>query len=503
MRPPSVDTLARQLIATDLIATDLQVGELPLAALPQSLYVQAARAGIARAVKQATATSATTPPSATEVIQAPTQAETAALCLKLALLEVRSIRQRLLQPVINATGTLLHTNLGRAPRSSSAPRLALDERSPAPVRYSSLEFDLETGQRGSRRNHASSQLALLSGAESALVVNNCAAALMLVVAALASGRGVAVSRSELVEIGGAFRIPDVLSANGACLVEVGTTNRTRLSDFERVLDRQSHDVAMLLAVHRSNYRISGFTEDASVAELGRLARSRQVPFVVDTGSGLLDSRLPWLADPSGVVPSLPWLAAEPGSRQTLEAGADLVVFSADKLLGGPQAGVIAGRADLVERCARHPLARALRPGGTVLADLQDVCLTYLDKRAKDLPFWKMACLTVDELKHRATQIAESVAESVPGVAAIPCMSVPGGGTLPDATIDSYGVFIAGDAPKLMRSFRFETPAVIGRTADHHGTSGVLFDLRTVDPLDDTILAARLSASVTGAPRSRG
>jgi L-seryl-tRNA(Ser) seleniumtransferase len=394
------------------------------------------------------------------------------------------LAQRLLQPVINGTGTLLHTNLGRAPRVGplAAPGAPA---TPGSIRYSNLEFDLETGQRGSRRNHASALLATLSGAESALVVNNCAAALMLVIAALARGRGVAVSRSELIEIGGAFRIPDVLTSQGASLVEVGTTNRTRAEDFERALSRGSANVGMVLSVHRSNYSISGFTESPTIAQLSAVSQARRVPLVVDTGSGLLDSRLPWLADAGGRVPSLPWLAAEPGSKQTLEAGADVIVFSGDKLMGGPQCGIVAGRKDLVDQCAQHPLARALRPGGSVLGELQQVCLQYLNGDARSLPFWEMACRSVESLRTRAEHIAASCNSDVSAVA---CISVPGGGTLPDAEIPSYGVLVPGNH---LGRLRKAYPPVIARTQGND----TLIDLRTVDPLDDQLIVELLATTL--------
>src|SRR5207253_5663872 len=248
--------------------------------------------------------------------------------------------------------------------------------------------------RGSRRRHAAALLARAAGAEAALVVNNGAGAILLVLAALARGRGVVVSRGELVEIGGGFRVPEVMAQSGATLVEVGTTNRTRLAAYRRAV---AGDTALVLKVHQSNYRIVGFTEAVGVAELVTLGP----PVVVDLGSGLLDAATPWLA---GGPP--PWLAGEPAVRQTLAAGAALVTFSGDKLLGGPQAGVIAGRADLVARCARHPLARALRPGGLVLGALQDVALAYLRRDAGDtVPFWRMATVPVDALRSRATALA--------------------------------------------------------------------------------------------------
>ncbi len=444
MHPPSVDTLARSLDPK----------------LPRALRVEVARQAVADAIAVGD------PGSATERAHALTVAR----------------QRQLLQSVVNATGTLLHTNLGRAPRTASAVAVEASR-----VRFSSLEFDLETGQRGSRRVHASTLLASLSGAEAGLVVNNCAAAMLLVVSALAADRGVAVSRGELVEIGGGFRIPEVMEQGGARLVEVGTTNRTRLSDYEKAVANPKRDVALLMKVHQSNYRITGFTEETSLAQLAELSSRSQIPLVADIGSGLLDARLPWLADPSGKVPSLPWLADEPGARQTIEAGVDLVVFSGDKLLGGPQAGIIVGRADLIEQCARHPLARAVRPGGTVLAELQQVAITYLDQRARELPFWKMACTTVDELQARAQSIVAKVASG--RVTAVSVASVPGGGTLPDREIPSFGVCITGD---IVRALRMRTPPIIARVTE----AGTVLDLRTVDPADDDFIIDTLSSSLS-------
>ncbi|MDP9388982.1 MAG: L-seryl-tRNA(Sec) selenium transferase, partial [Actinomycetota bacterium] len=294
MRPPSVDALARDIA---------DVG------LPHPLLVDAAREAVA----------------AGDPASARARAE--------------AVSRSLLRPVVNATGVLLHTNLGRAPVAASVE-----------ARYSNLEFDLDSGRRGSRRNHAAALLARAAGADRALVVNNCAAAVLLVLATLARDRAVVVSRGELVEIGGGFRVPEVMEQSGARLVEVGTTNRTRRQDYADAV--AAADPALLLKVHQSNYRIVGFTESVGVASLASLG----VPVVADIGSGLLDAATPWLA--SGPPR---WLADEPAVRQTLAQGAALVTFSGDKLLGGPQAGVIAGRADLVDRCARHPLARALRP----------------------------------------------------------------------------------------------------------------------------------------------
>ena len=369
-------------------------------------------------------------------------------------------RRRLLTPVVNGTGVLLHTNLGRAP-------VAWQQA----AAYSNLELDLTTGERGSRMDSAAALLARACGAEAAIVVNNGAAAVLLVLAGLAEGREVVVSRGELVEIGGGFRIPDVMARSGARLVEVGTTNRTRRDDFEAAVTDPAHDVAMVMKVHQSNYRIVGFTEAPRVADLADLGP----PLAVDIGSGLLDSRCPWLpGGPPG------WLGAEPAARQILEAGAALVTFSGDKLLGGPQAGVIAGRAELVATCARHPLARALRPGSLVVGALQQTALHYLHDDGFAIPFWRMAMLSIEDLRARAG--------AYHGLTVVEVMSTPGGGTLPGAEIPSVGVGVAGDRAAALRS---RPRPIIARVTD--GTTVV--DLRTIDPDDDDEVAGALRALV--------
>ena len=366
----------------------------------------------------------------------------------------------LLQPVINATGVLLHTNLGRAPLAISAG-----------ASYTNLELDLSSGRRGSRHARAAALLARLCGAEDAIVVNNGAAAVLLVLAALAAGRGAAVSRGELVEIGGGFRVPEVMEQSGARLVEVGTTNRTRLADFTSAVTDPANDTALALKVHQSNYRIVGFTEHVSVGEMASL----DVPVVADIGSGLVDAACGWLdAGPPA------WLEGEPAARQTLADGAALVTFSGDKLFGGPQAGIIAGQADLVGQCARHPLARALRPGSLVLNALQQVALAYLRRDGQAIEFWRMASLATAELEGRAGAV---VAES--GVGAVASMaSVPGGGTLPGTEIDSCGVVLDGDRASALRA---GNPPIIARVSDHR----TWLDLRTVAPGDDRHLIGAL------------
>lgn len=416
-RPPSVDRLARAIADVDL---------------PHPLLVDAARSAVA------SGDPATAEQRARDI--AGTQARS------------------LLTSVVNATGVLLHTNMGRSPW--------MDLPGNGSDRYSSLELDLDSGERGSRQDRAPRLLARMCGADSAMVVNNCAAAVLLALAALADGRGVVVSRGELVEIGGGFRIPEVMSQSGADLVEVGTTNRTRLADYEAAVN--GNDVALALSVHRSNYRITGFTESVAACDLTGLG----VPVLADLGSGLVDSACQWLDDGP---PS--WLEGEPAVRQTLEAGVDLVTFSGDKLLGGPQAGIIAGRADLVARCAAHPLARALRPGSLVLGSLQELALAYLARDGRSIPFWRMATTPVDELRQRASAISTDLAADT--------TAVPGGGTLPGVEIPSAGLMIPGDH---VAGLRTGTPPVIARV--HDGST--VIDLRTVHPHDDDVVRAAVS-----------
>ena len=413
MRPPSVDALSRSLSDIDL---------------PSPLLVEAAR----------TAISNNDPDSARE--------------------EALKLQRALLGPAINATGVLLHTNLGRAPLGyQQAPQAT------------NLEFDLATGNRGSRNDHAANLICKLGGAEAALVVNNCSAAVTLVLAALARGRAVAVSRGELVEIGGGFRIPDVMAESGAQLIEVGTTNRTRVADYQAA--HRLHDTALLLKVHPSNYKISGFTEEASIGSLSVVGP----PVVADLGSGFIDEACHWLRDGK---PS--WLRDEPAVKQTLEAGADLVTFSCDKLFGGPQAGVIAGRKDLVAACASHPLMRAFRPGALVLSALQQTALAYLRRDGDAIPFWRMAQTSVLELEARA----EALRVGSP----VHTMSMTGGGSLPGEEFPSAGVEIEGDVSDALRNA--EVP-VIARVRDH----STVLDLRTVNPDDDALVAKAVASSI--------
>lgn len=292
---------------------------------------------------------------------------------------------------MNATGVVVHTNLARAPLAPEAVAAVLGA-----AGYCNLEMDLTAGRRGSRQDHVEPLLRRLTGAEAALAVNNNAAAVLLVLAALAAGRGVVVSRGELVEVGGSFRIPDVMAQSGARLAEVGTTNRTRLDDYRRAIGPET---ALLLKVHRSNYRLVGFTEEVELGELAGLAREAGVPLVLDAGSGALVDLSPF-----GVT-------GEPVVGQALAAGADLVTASGDKLLGGPQAGLILGRADLVERCRRHPLARALRVDKLCLAALEGTLRLYLDpeRALRAVPVLAMIAAPVEEVERRARALARLAA----------------------------------------------------------------------------------------------
>jgi L-seryl-tRNA(Ser) seleniumtransferase len=381
---------------------------------------------------------------------------------------VAALRRGLLQPVVNATGVLVHTNLGRAPLGDDALRAAGD----VAGGYSNLEYRLAEGRRGSRHEHAGALLARACGAQAGIVVNNNAAAVLLALGAVARGREVIVSRGELVEIGGGFRVPEIMAESGCRLVEVGTTNRTRVADYAAEL---RSDTALLLKVHASNYRMIGFTESASVAELADLGP----PVMVDAGSGLLDETTPWL-------PHRPaWLHDEPGVRQAFEAGASLVTFSGDKLLGGPQAGVVLGRADLVDTIARHPLARAVRADKLTLAALQQVALTYLDGDATAIPLWRMATTPLDTLAGRAERLAATVGDAK----VVDTEAVAGGGSLPGLTIPSIGVAVEVEAPdRMLDALRAE--GVVARVE----SGAVICDLRTVDAADDGRLGAALVAA---------
>ena len=387
-----------------------------------------------------------------------------------------------LRPVINATGVIVHTNLGRAPLGRSAV-----DRIAAAAGYSNLEFDLERGARGARTVHAQALLRRLTGAEDAAVVNNNAAAVLLAVTALAVGREVLVSRGELVEIGGGFRIPDVLRQSGALLREVGATNRTRPADYAAAISERS---ALILRVHPSNFRIEGFTERPPLAALTALGRQFELPVVEDLGSGNLLDRADW----GGAVAG----RDEPCVRASLEAGVAVCCFSGDKLLGGPQAGILVGRGDLLERIRRHPLMRALRADKLAYAALEATLLEYASGRAASaVPVVTMIRATLDSLEARARRIADDLAPAAGlALAVTDGESTIGGGTTPGLTIPSrlLRVRLDGHGPeRLAALLRRAAPPVVGRIERDR----VVLDLRTVQPAQDEALTAALAQAASG------
>jgi L-seryl-tRNA(Ser) seleniumtransferase len=383
--------------------------------------------------------------------------------------------------VLNATGVVLHTNLGRAPLS---PRAA-EAIAVIASGYSNLEYDLESGERGKRDAHGEALLCALVGCEAAIVANNNAAAVMLVLNTLAEGGEVVVSRGELIEIGGGFRIPEVLERAGCVLREVGTTNRTRVADYERAITDRTR---VLLRVHPSNYRIVGFTERPDARSLAALARERGLPLVEDLGSGcLIDARALGLGD-------------EPRCQDALAAGVDLVTFSGDKLLGGPQAGIVAGRADLVSRVRRNPLMRAMRVDKMVYAALEATLRAYADGRAAaELPALRILALTADEIGRRAGAFAARLAEVAPAlhVALEDGRSVPGAGSAPGLDLPTVLVSIAHDAlsaQTLEARLRSADPPVVARIERDR----VVLDLRTIPEDDEPDLLAALRGAARDA-----
>ena len=381
-----------------------------------------------------------------------------------------------LRRVINVTGTLLHTNLGRAPLCSDALR-AIKEVAQG---YSNLEYDLDKGQRGERFSHVEELICRLTGAEAATVVNNNAGAVMLALAALAGGRSAVVSRGELIEIGGSFRIPEIMAASGVKLVEVGATNKTHLKDYANAI---APDTALILKVHTSNYRILGFTEAISGEELAGLAGQHQIPVLEDLGSGLLIDLTPY------------GLPREPTVREALQTGIDLVTFSGDKLLGGPQAGIIVGNLDVIDKLRKHPMARALRIDKLTLAALEATLRLYLDphKALEQIPTLKMLALSMHELQRRCEGLLARMTDSI-GVAA-DCMIVDatatvGGGALPLAELPGRAIALAPKSlslKQLTTRLRGCEPPVIGRVQDNQ----FLIDPRTLNAEDETLLLKAL------------
>jgi L-seryl-tRNA(Ser) seleniumtransferase len=375
--------------------------------------------------------------------------------------------------VLNATGIVLHTNLARAPLAGAA----LEAIAQVAAGYANLEYDLEAGARGSRYVHCVGLLTELTGAEDALVVNNCAGALVLALAATAHGRASIISRGELIEIGGAFRVPDIMATAGTTLVEVGTTNRTRLADYERAI---TDATGALVKVHRSNFTVEGFVEEVTTSALAGLARARGLPLIEDFGSGLM---LPLTAL---------GLSGEPTAREVVAQGASLVLMSGDKLMGGPQAGIILGERALVQRLKAHPLARAFRVDKLTIAALGATLALYRDpaRAMREIPVLCLLATPARELEARAKVLAAGLAAA--GIAATvePTEGAVGGGAFPTARLASFAVAIAGPAPAIEARLRAGRTPVVARIADDR----VLLDLRAVPARDDATLLAMVRAA---------
>ncbi|MEE2927183.1 MAG: L-seryl-tRNA(Sec) selenium transferase [Chloroflexota bacterium] len=385
--------------------------------------------------------------------------------------ELRSINEVAPRQVINATGVIVHTNLGRAPLSQSA----IDAMTQAARGYTDLEMDLSTGRRGSRQAHLQSLLQQVTGAEAALAVNNNASALLLGLSALSVGKEVIVSRGEAVEIGGGFRIPDVLKQSGATLVDVGTTNRTYIRDYQ---DAITENTAAMLKVHSSNFRVEGFTAEVEPSELVELSKERGIPVLHDVGSGAL-------------LPTEAYgLAHEPTPQQSIAAGVGLVFFSGDKLLGGPQSGIVVGQTELVRRLERHPLARAVRIDKMNLAGLTATVLHYLKQEAEaEVPIWRMISASEEGIKDRAARWKTQL--SLPGEV-ISGRSAVGGGSLPGETLPTWVLALScegdvGGPERVMRRLREANPPVVARIEDDR----VILDPRTVMPEEEESLLTAL------------
>ena len=381
-----------------------------------------------------------------------------------------SIMRPTLRAVINATGVILHTNLGRAPLSEET----LQAMRRVGSGYSNLEFDLEAGHRGSRYFHAEDILCRLTGAEAALLVNNNAGAVLLVLSALARGREVVISRGQLVEIGGGFRIPDVMAQSGALLVEVGTTNRTYVDDYASAITEHT---AALMRVHSSNFRILGFTHQPTLAEMVGLARERDLLMLDDLGSGsLIDTQ------PLGLV-------HEPAVQESIAQGADVVTFSGDKLLGGPQAGIIVGKAGPIDRLRHHPLTRALRVDKTTIAGVQANLLHYVRGEAlSKIPIWRMIAMSTEEVTTRARALLETLGTPGARCELVPGRSMVGGGALPEESLPTTLIALPGvEATTLAAALRHGEPPIVAHIQDER----VVLDLRTVLPEEEQALVARL------------
>ncbi len=379
------------------------------------------------------------------------------------------IARRAPQTVVNATGIIIHTNLGRVPLHEVAVRAMAR----AASGYGNVELDLDTGARGGRADHVRMLLRELTGAEDAHLMGNNAGALFATLNVLAGGRQVPVSRGELIEIGGSYRLPDLMRASGASLVEVGTTNRTRADDYSRAVTAMT---ALLLKVHPSNFTIVGFAEQPSLAELRAVADAAAVPLVFDAGSGLLDETTPWLR---GGTPA--WLRDEPGIRQSA-AVADLTLFSGDKLLGGPQAGIIVGRGDLVDEVRSHPISRAMRVGGPTLAGLGATLELYADGRGGELPVWSLATADRNGLEARSRSLAQAAGGTVEEG-----MSMIGGGSTPGRGVPTPIIRLPGGDVAHRRLLEADPPILARRDA-----GDLIIDLRAVPPELDARLGELLT-----------
>ncbi len=390
-----------------------------------------------------------------------------------------------LRKAINATGVVLHTNLGRARLSENACRHVVR----TAEGYSTLEYDVKKGTRGSRHDHVEHIITKITGAEAAMVVNNNAAATMLCLSAMAQGKEVIVSRGELVEIGGSFRVPDIMRQSGAKLVEVGTTNKTRPEDYQRAI---TENTGAIMKVHTSNYRIVGFTAEADLKDLVAVGKKRELPVIYDMGSGLM-------------VDLSPWGIQEPTVIQSLKTGIDVILFSGDKLLGGPQAGILAGKREQIDKMKKHPLARVFRVDKMTLAALEDTFRSYLDpeKAKQEIPVLQMLTAPSQELKEKAEGLAEAL-KSCPGCAAeaVPLQDQVGGGSAPTVLLKGWAAALTGpvSAEKLERRLRNRETPVICRIMKER----IHFDVRTVnrDEMEEIVDAVReITARETGGTSS--
>jgi L-seryl-tRNA(Ser) seleniumtransferase len=429
-----------------------------LARAPRSVVVDAARAVLGRA--------------RIEGIIEDSRSWAAAIASELARIVTPSLR-----PVLNGTGVVLHTNLGRAPLADTA----IDAMTAIAHGYSNLEYDLDRGARGSRYAHCAALLRELTGAEDAVVVNNGAAALVLALNTVTRGRGALISRGELVEIGGSFRIPEIIERSGAALVEVGTTNRTHVDDYRRVLGAGG-DIGAIVKVHRSNFALEGFVAEATVAELRSVAHDTGLPIVHDLGSGLLIS-----------LESL-GLTGEPTARDALRAGATVVTMSGDKLLGGPQSGVVVGARSVIGAMRENPLARSYRVDKLTLAALEATLALYRDpdRALREIPVLAMLSIPVAELRGRAEVLRAGLRAKGADVHVVDSDASVGGGAFPTARIPSIAVAFGGDAAKLEERLRLGEPPVIGRMLDGR----LLIDLRTIPQRDLITLENAVAAAVS-------